>query len=64
MTDLEAFKLMGFTEEDHIKAKEALNNTYYKGKDKSGTRLYKMAGNSIVVKMCEEIFKQLLNKNK
>lgn len=60
MTTLEAFKLMGFTEDDYYAAKEAVNNKFHKGKDKSDTRLYKMAGNSIVVKMCEEIFKNLL----
>jgi site-specific DNA-cytosine methylase len=61
MTPKECFLLMGFTEDDYNKAKEAINNTYFKGKDKSRTRLYKLAGNSIVVKVCEEIFKQLIH---
>jgi site-specific DNA-cytosine methylase len=60
LTPKECFLLMGFTEDDYNKAKEAINHTYFKGKDKSRTRLYKLAGNSIVVKVCEEIFKKLL----
>lgn len=60
MSTLEAFRFMGFTDEDYEKARLALNNTYYKGKDKSQTRLYKLAGNSIVVDVCERLFEQLL----
>jgi DNA (cytosine-5)-methyltransferase 1 len=40
---------MGFKDEDFLKAQQALNDTYYDGKDKSKGKLYKMAGNSIVV---------------
>jgi DNA (cytosine-5)-methyltransferase 1 len=60
MSTLEAFRFMGFEDEDYNKARQALNDTYYKGKDKSQTRLYKLAGNSIVVDVCEAIFKELL----
>lgn len=63
LTTLECFRLMGFRDEDHMKAKEALNNTYYKGKNKSKSKLYQLAGNSIVVNVAEEIFKKLLLHN-
>ena len=38
----------------------AIHNTFYKGKDKSNSQLYKQAGNSIVVNVLEAIFKQML----
>lgn len=60
MTTSEAFKLMGFDTEDYEKARNALNNKYHKGKDKSDTQLYKMAGNSIVVEVIEELINKLL----
>jgi site-specific DNA-cytosine methylase len=63
MSNLETFRLMGYSDEDYEKVKKAVNEKFYKGKDKSQTRLYKMAGNSIVVGVCEEIFKELLIKN-
>ncbi len=33
---------------------------YHKGKDKSGTQMYKQAGNSIVVAVLEAIFKEMI----
>lgn len=63
MSTLEAFRLMGFDDEDYYKARQALNDTFYKGKDRSNTKLYRLAGNSIAVPVVEEIFKSLL-KNK
>lgn len=62
MYTLEAFRFMGFEDSDYEKAREALNNTYYRGKDKSQTRLYKLAGNSIVVDVCERLFEELLSE--
>lgn len=59
LTPKECYRLMGFTDEDFIKAKQSLNNTFYKGKDKSDAQLYKQAGNSIVVQVLMAIFKQL-----
>jgi len=59
MSTLEAFRFMGYEDEDYEKARQALNNTYYKGKDKSNTRLYKLAGNSIVVNVVEALLKQI-----
>lgn len=49
LTPKECWRLMGFTDEDFNKANKVNSNT----------QLYKQAGNSIVVKVLEEIFKQL-----
>jgi DNA-cytosine methyltransferase len=54
LTPLECWRLMSFTDEDFFKAKNA---------GISNTQLYKQAGNSIVVKVLEEIFKNLLIDN-
>ena len=53
---------MGFSDEAFEKAKTALNNTFYKGKDRSNSQLYKMAGNSIVVDVPEGVFKNLFRE--
>ena len=50
LTPLETWRLMGFTDEDFYKA-QAVN---------SDSKLYKQAGNSIVVKVLEAVFKQML----
>ena len=60
LTPLECWRLMGFNDNDFINAKNSLNNTFYKGLDKSNSQLYKQAGNSIVVNVLEAIFKQML----
>lgn len=49
-TPKEIFRLMGFKDEEYEKCKEL---------GISDTQLYKMAGNSIVVSVLEEIFKEL-----
>lgn len=59
ITPLECWRLMGFTDEDFYKAKASLNETFYKGRDKSDSQLYKQAGNSIVVNVLEHIFRNL-----
>ncbi len=59
LTPLECWRLMGFTDEDFTRAKTALNDTYYKGKDRSSSQLYKQAGNSIVVGVLERIFRNM-----
>lgn len=56
LTPKECWRLMGFTDEDFLKAQTALNNTFYKGEDKSSSQLYKVAGNSIVVNVLMAIF--------
>lgn len=62
LTPLECWRLMGFNDNDFNVAKKALNDTFYKSKDKSNSQLYKQAGNSIVVNVLLEIFKNLFNK--
>lgn len=52
LTPLECWRLMGFSDEDFYKAQSIPT---------SNTQLYKQAGNSIVVNVLEEIFKQLFN---
>lgn len=56
----ECWRLMGFDDEDYFKAKRALEDTFYNGRDSSDTQMYRQAGNSIVVDVLEEIFKNLL----
>jgi DNA (cytosine-5)-methyltransferase 1 len=60
LTQKECFRLMDFDDEDYEKARKALNDKFYKGKDRSGSQLYKQAGNSIVVSVLEAIFKEML----
>jgi len=55
LTPKEYFRLMGFTDADAELLE--LNGI-------SKTQLYKMAGNSIPVKMLEHLFKQLYPQNK
>ena len=50
LTPCECFKLMGFDEEDYIKASKVNSNS----------QLYKQAGNSIVVNVLEKIFENLI----
>ena len=62
LSALECFRLMDFDDEDFHKAQKALNDAFYKGKDRSSSQLYKIAGNSVVVGVLEEIFRNLLVK--
>jgi len=50
---------MGFSDEDFYKAQAAMNQNLYGGKDRSGSQLYKQAGNSIVVDVLCAIMKEL-----
>lgn len=59
LTPLECWRLMDFDDKDYWKARRALEETYYNGKDRSNSQMYKMAGNSITVGVLEEIFKNL-----
>lgn len=59
LTPLECWRLMGFDDEDYWKARKGLEKTFYKDKDRSNSQMYKMAGNSIVVNVLEEILKEL-----
>ena len=56
---LECWRLMGFDDEDFYIAQKGLNETFYKGKDRSSSQLYKMAGNSIVVDVLYYIYLEL-----
>ncbi|HZK00264.1 MAG TPA: DNA (cytosine-5-)-methyltransferase, partial [Tissierellaceae bacterium] len=48
LTPKECWRLMGFTDEDYFKARQALEDRFYNGRDRSNSQMYKMAGNSIV----------------
>ena len=60
LTQKECWRLMDFEDADYEKARKALNEKFYGGKDKSGSQLYKQAGNSIVVNCLMAIFKEML----
>lgn len=51
LTPLETWRLMGFTDEDFYKAKEV----------NPDSKLYKQAGNSIVVNVLEAVFRQMVD---
>ena len=55
LTPLECWRLMGFSDEAYHKARIALKNKFYKGKDRANSQMYKQAGNSIVVPVLEEL---------
>lgn len=60
LTPRECFLLMGFDESDY---QRLIDNNFKSRKDEmffTRDKLYKMAGNSIVVKVLEEIFKQVI----
>lgn len=61
LTPKECFRLMGFSDEDYFKARKALEDRFYNGRDRSNSQMYKMAGNSIVVDVLEGILKNLIN---
>ena len=51
LTPKECWRLMGFKDEQFLKAEQICSNS----------QLYKQAGNSIVVNVMEEIFKNLIS---
>ena len=59
LTQLECWRLMGFEDKDFFAAQSAMNEKIFNGKDRSGTQLYKQAGNSIVVDVLLHIFENL-----
>ena len=61
LVPLECWRLMGFTDEDYWKARQALEKEFYNGRDRSNSQMYKMAGNSIVVDVLEGILKNLIS---
>lgn len=60
LTPLESWRLMGFEDNDYWTARRRLEEVFYNGNDRSNSQMYKQAGNSIVVNVLEEIFKELL----
>ena len=63
LTPKECWRLMGFTDEDFQKVRKALNDVFYNGRDKSGSQLYKLAGNSISVPLLEYLFCQIFDED-
>lgn len=61
LTPKECWRLMGFTDEDYWKVRTALEKTFYNGRDRSNSQMYKMAGNSIVVDVLEGILENLIS---
>lgn len=59
LTPKECWKLMGFEPSDYEKARDAMNQNIYNGKDRSSSQLYKQAGNSIVVDVLLHIMESL-----
>lgn len=59
LTPLECWRLMDETDENFYKVKKALNEKFYKGKDRSDSQMYKIAGNAIVKRVLVEYYKSL-----
>lgn len=59
LTPLECWRLVGFTDVDYWNVRYGLERSFYNGKDMSDTQMYKMAGNSIVIKVAESIIESL-----
>lgn len=59
LTPLECWRLFDFSDEEFYKAKKALEDKYYKGKDKASSQLYKQAGNTIVIPMLAAVLGQI-----
>lgn len=55
---VEFWKIQGFGE-DYYKVKEALENKFYNGRDCTDSQMYKMAGNSIDVKVLVDLYYEL-----
>lgn len=59
LTPRECWRLMGFCDNQFDRARKAMNEKIYNGRDKCGSQLYKQAGNSIVVDVLEQIMENL-----
>ena len=60
LTPKECWRLMDFDDEDYDKSRISLNEKFYNGKDRSGSQLYKQAGNSIVVNCLVAIMGEMI----
>lgn len=58
---LECWRLMGFTQADYEKAREAIDTKRFNGRKSSDSRMCILAGNSIAVSVLVAIFEQLAN---
>lgn len=61
LTPLECWRATGFSDEDYWNVREALEDKFYNGKDRSDSQMYHMAGNSIVVNVLEAILGEVFN---
>ena len=59
LTQKDCWRLMGFDDLDYERARDRMNEKLYGGKDRSGSQLYKQAGNSIVVDVLQHIMEEL-----
>jgi DNA-cytosine methyltransferase len=59
LTPLESWRATGFSDEDYWKARIALEQRFYKGNDRTDSQMYRMSGNSIVVNVLEDIYREL-----
>lgn len=59
LTPLECWRLVGFNDADYWNVRYGLERRFYNGKDMSDTQMYRMAGNSIVIKVAESIIECL-----
>lgn len=59
LTPLESWRLFDFADKDFYAAKKKLEDTYYKGRDRASSQLYKQAGNTIIIGMLERALKPL-----
>ena len=59
LTPRECWRLMGFTDAAFDRARTALTDKHYRGRDKANTQLYKQAGNSIVVDVLKVVFNNI-----
>lgn len=60
LTPQEYWRLMGFSDTAYEKARQALIDTYYNGRDRANSQLYKLAGNSIVVDVLKAVFNEMI----
>ncbi|SHI90548.1 DNA (cytosine-5)-methyltransferase 1 [Clostridium amylolyticum] len=58
-TPLETWRLQGWNDEDYWKVRKAFEKRFYNNKNMTDTQMYKMAGNSIDVKVAESILESL-----
>lgn len=62
LTPKECWLAQGFTNDDYIKVKQALEKKFYNGGDRATTQLYKMAGNSISVPVAGALINNLIKQ--